>query len=801
MQTFREPVSEAWAAESPFIADPPRIPSKGNGAAQAFGPVMEVETPFLAQYVSEGAGAPNPQAEAFATLFNELYDREFDEAVTDLVNEASALADEKFFFEGGTAQQLKIEADRGLREYFAPLERESQAMLDRLAVGLSEVDLRTLTEAERDALMDRHAPAAGSLPPAFENFLGKLLKKAKAVVGKVKSVLPHNLVLNKLKGLVKPLIERVLKMALDKLPASIRPIASQLAKKFLKVGGAQEDVQEAASVAAAEPAEIQRELDTLLTGYLLQGEDFERQGHIEEFLSATESSSDALASLEHGRDQFVQRIAAMQEGEDPSPAVQQFLPAILPALKVGINVVGRPKVVNFLAGLVAKLISKYVGQQPAVALSRAMVDTGLRMMSLEAAVDEPKQAAYAIASTVEETVNHLVRAPAEAWEDEALLEAYAREAFEKAAVANFPDPVIRPELHEAAAAPGTWVLMPLNGSRKRYKKYTQMFDVSITPQLAEAVLSFGGTTLKAILRDQLGVSPAANVTARVHLYEAIAGTTLSLIALHEKRVPGLGHVRPSAWSQIHPLTAEAAGLLLKEPGLGRKVAPRFLADRNLIDVGQRFYYLETKQQPIRLRPGTRADNQPASTTQTSVLIDIPKRQIRLFLYYSEADAQNLATSLKKRLHISSLANAMRAGLDIRLTTVLSGDPNPNIKIVHEAVAADRLLPAAGARVLRFIGEELGKLLLRWVVEVVMRELQDRYDAFAANFAKAAADGADGVTITLTFQNATLLDKMRQWLSSGIVGKIGTVIEIGISPLRGLAPGTVSIDVKPGFVRW
>ena len=80
--------------------------------------------------------------------------------------------------------------------------------------------------------------------------------------------------------------------------------------------------------------------------------------------------------------------------------------------------------------------------------------------------------------------------------------------------------------------------MPLGRRRKYYKKYTQVFDVEITPQIADALKTFGGTTLSAFLKDQLGVTPP--VRARVHLYQAIPGTTLRRIAQLEQGVPGLG---------------------------------------------------------------------------------------------------------------------------------------------------------------------------------------------------------------------------------------------------------------------
>src|SRR5262249_21139550 len=147
---------------------------------------------------------------------------------------------------------------------------------------------------------------------------------------------------------------------------------------------------------------------------------------------------------------------------------------------------------------------------------------------------------------------------------------------------------ILPALHEAPVH-ATWVAMPRRGARKYYKRYTHVFDVEITPQMADAITTFGGTKLSAFLKDQLSVTPP--VRARVHLYQAIAGTTLRRIAHLEHGVPGLGK-RPHAARQLHPLTVQAAGTLLQHPKLGRDVAGAFRSARHTVAVGQRFYYLE-----------------------------------------------------------------------------------------------------------------------------------------------------------------------------------------------------------------
>ena len=215
------------------------------------------------------------------------------------------------------------------------------------------------------------------------------------------------------------------------------------------------------------------------------------------------------------------------------------------------------------------------------------------------------------------------------FEEPALLEAAVTDAFHAAAAENFPPQVLVPELHEASV-PATWVAMPRGRRRKHYKKYTRVFDVEITPQVAESMATFGGARLAAVLKDQLGVVPP--VRARVHLYQAIAGTTLRRIAALERTVPGLG--KGAGAAQLHPLTVEAAGTLLQQPKLGRNVPGTYVSSRGAVAVGQRFYYLEIAgARPITVATGAGA---PAvrRTSDVNVTLDFPKDEFRVFVYFS-----------------------------------------------------------------------------------------------------------------------------------------------------------------------
>ena len=54
-------------------------------------------SPFVSVYEMEnGEGRVDPESEEFVQFLNELYDEEFDEAVFELINEASGLYDDNF---------------------------------------------------------------------------------------------------------------------------------------------------------------------------------------------------------------------------------------------------------------------------------------------------------------------------------------------------------------------------------------------------------------------------------------------------------------------------------------------------------------------------------------------------------------------------------------------------------------------------------------------------------------------------------------------------------------------------------
>lgn len=776
--------SIAWDPETPFLNEPTTVGTmKSAPGARHSLPRSVIESPFSAEYIGQDA-QPGPHAETFATLMAEFQDEAFAEALEDLVDDAAASLESEFNAESVDTVRDRSMMERRLGAYLAPLAETTERMLDRMTAELGEKDLGGLSEPELEALLDGFAPPDANLAPPFEGFLKGVFNKAKRAVKSAVNVakkvasavaLPHLLILNRLKGLVRPLLDRVLRFAIDKLPVSLRPLATQLAQRFLggkrTLEAEQTEDSEANSdslmeASAADPRALEEEFDARLAGYLLapdQQEDLEGEANA---LHASDLTITPMQMLEQARRDFTDGVVRLQEGEDPAPLVEQFVPAILAALRIGIKIVGRPRVVKFLADLVAKLISRYVGQQQAPALSRALVDVGLRTVSLEATGEEP--AAHTLAATVEDTVNRLVQsAPAAAWQSEALLEAYVQEAFQEAASAHFPDPLIREEFHEAAEVSSAWAPLPAKTARKRYKKYGRTIEISITPQIAKAVKTFGGITLGDFLRDRLGVDGARPIRARVHLYEAIPGTRLSLIALHERDVAGLGTSERRAWSLFHPLTPETAGLLLNEPGLGRPVTAQFLARRRVTAVGQRFFYLEIPGARARLvtklsgRP-----SRPARSTQARVAFDFIKRELRIVLYYSEAGAQDIVKQLRQKLPPPVLLKTLRARYDQQLRQILSSASTRAVRVIHEAAPTDELQGSLLSSVLRVAGRPLSDVLITWTLEALKRELESRYDRFVAEFERAAQADEDGVSIRIVLEVPVLFERLRHVLSQG-----------------------------------
>lgn len=826
-----------YQLESPFLDryEPEKAEEGGSVPAAESSIWQELESPFVSHLEMETHEGEDPQAKLYAQLLSELQDEEFGEAINNLVQEAAAVYEGQLSQNFGDSEVQRAAAEDAVREYLEPLVQETEALLETIGQAFSGHDISTMSEDELDEFFDQFEPTRSDLSPAFEDFLKGVKNKSKKSGKGISSLFKKglkiataigtggmSLVLGKLKKFARPLLMRVLKTSVGKLPPKLRPAATGLAKKFASAGegeAAYEYESTQTETTGSEFEDIQKEFDVQVVNSLVADSLEESEAAVTEYQGGPEEVGvNEYDVLQESRAKFAEQISRAQDAEDVKPALEEFIPAILAALRIGIRIIGRPRVVNFLSGLVAKLIGRFVGKDLAQTLSRAIVDAGLRIMSMETSEQtETRVGGNAIAATVEETIERIAALPETVFEDFELLEAYTLEAFEQAAASNFPPEMIKPELREAATN-GTWVLMPVNGKRKFYKKYTVIFEKTVTPQVAANIKTFDGQSLMTVLRDLFNLDPTKDIKAKIHLYEAIPGTWLSRISLFEKNVPGMGSAAAGAWSQIHPLTPEAAAALLGEPGLGREVPARFLQDRNLIQVGQRFYYLEIEGARPILSPMLK----PRRSSRVLVRVDCPKNQIRVALFLGERDAQGVSAKLRQNSPWSAVARAFTSLLSsIRRNFSL----RRNVRIIHEAVTMEDyaglvgvaarglsglsgLASSVGGAVGRAFGRVAGSAgrgtgagvlpqaltsviadkLMEWCLKKIGEYLKER----KTEFIKATENPADGVTILITFANPGLLPLVCRAMRGEPISLLPSLIPRGL-------PGAL-VRIYPGFRR-
>lgn len=765
-----------------FAADELKVAEEQEWSSAGY----EIDSPFQSVYeLEKQEGMVSAEAEEFASFISELYDREFDEVVYQLVNEAADLYETRFEgeFPIGVAQQK--EARHMLEEHFAPLVTEIETLLESVAEDIEPRDLDTMSEAEIDVLFEQYKPIR-ELSPNFERLWGWIKKKAKKALkkgvnwakkkakGLAKKLL--RAALKKLKKYIKPWINKIIGFAINKLPKKYRPLARKLAQRL----GIKKEIEEGEPVEQDEEmtgdvTQFQQEFDFLFANLLFAGDESEQEIILAEVRTESESqlaAEDLLGRLDEAREQFVDGLGRLKEDEDAAPLLENFIPAVLPLVKLGIKFYGRPKLVKFLAKYVAKLIKRFIGPKYTGPLSRAIVDAGLRLIHLETEPeDEMHAAGEAVAATVEETVRRVAELPEYFFDNEELLEGFLLETFESAAAANLP-PVLpekvyheRPELRETTRLKGTWLWRP-GGRKKRkyYKKFTRKLEVEIDPHLAQEVRTWGGVSLATFLQDRFGMPPGNKIKAHIHLYEAIPGTWLSRISKYEKGVAGLGTAARTAWSQFHPLTPGTAAMLFRQPGLGRSVSPKYLAHPFNICVGQRFYFLEIPGASVPMMTVDSGAYNNHRCCSGHLTLDFPGDRIQVFIFLGESEAQKIAVKLRQQLPSGMVIPLLRSVVAAGLGTAFTVGMYHQVKIVYGGAVLSRSPAEALKKIPPVILEDLVKKLTEWIERSLDKHLGQQAQGFIA----ATQDPALGLTIALRFDNPPGLSLLRRFLAGEAV---------------------------------
>ncbi len=463
--------------------------------------------------------------------------------------------------------------DRELESWFESLAGEADRLLEHLEAEFGSRTPESLAEGELEAAGEAYFAEHATEHPATEQFLGGLIKKAaklakgvhsivKRGVSAIGNLLPMGKLFGALRRLVNPLLQRVLRTAINKLPVSLREPASLLAKKLL---GELESPSEA-EVAAAE-------FDGRLAEAVLAPNEAEADHVLREMEAEAEAPLDrydAAGELDRARARLVDQLMDGSAGEAPTAEVEQFIPVVMaamPLIRLGLKFVGRDKVVAFLGDRLADLVKDHIGLDMARKLGRPLADVGLRLLSLEAeSGEDARLGAEALVATMEDTIREVASLPSEALAEPLRLEAEVQAAFNEAAARHIPAEALRSDLpdHEAQEA-GVWVYMPRRARPAyRYKKYSRVFRVPITRPFARAiVLSDGGTLEHRLLDAGARVWP---LEAEVHLYETMPGGQLGHLAAFEAEAEGPGEAGLAA-DEFEQLTPQIAAALTGSPGL------------------------------------------------------------------------------------------------------------------------------------------------------------------------------------------------------------------------------------------
>jgi hypothetical protein len=772
-------VEEAFG-ETPFVD--PTAREQEEPVHEAFSEALAENFTFTSPFLpgeSTGAGeseAGAPEVAAFSEMTAELKDSLFREALEQLADEAMEAHSAQLAGEYGDHETRNQNAERILSEHFEPVAAESEAMLDRFFERLETYEAESLTDSEIERISNEVLPAT-FVSPASEQFLGGLLRKAgklvsgavnlakKGVTGAVKLAgkglaaigkLALGPLLAPLKLLGKFLLKHVVKFALGQLPPTLRPLAQKVSDKLLQAIGethegeieGHEQTEAEAISAAPDAAHLEAEFDVHVAQLMLTSDEAELD-HLVSSYGESEGYSSPLHELDNARTQFVKQIATLQPGENPQPMMEQFLPAaVWPAAKAAITILGRPKLVSFIAGMLSKLVKPLIGEQVAGLLSPAIADAGLRIFGLEAAAPEPRMVgAEALAATIEETVNSVSELPSHVLENETLLSDAVREAFENAASSYFPNSVIKPELHESRERHGMWTRMPTRSGRKRYAKYSDSLPVEIPTRLAGTINTFGSATLHDHLRDHHGQQDGRPYRGKVTLYQALPGARASTIA----RAEGF----PA--SQLHPLTPHAAGALLgQNAGLGSRHTPsQYLDSREKLHVNQRLYRIE----PADGRHHHHHHHHRHHHSE--LLVNLQRGEIRLWLYLGEPLCQRVSADLAKANNAAAAFGHIKPLLlrtieALKMSVVHHHLPR-RIHIVADKPNLDHKTPPWFGQVAPHLAAKIGE----WAKIQLAQYLRNSGDEFR----RACASEHDGVTLRITMTRIPGIEGLRQ-LSQG-----------------------------------
>ena len=309
--------------------------------------LTEEDNPFKSTFdIPESVSSVTPDREAYTELLAELNDPEFETALYNLAAEAEDTYSSKISDETAMGNSFIPYAAQQINQYLEPLAMESERMIDRVREHFSGNDFTDQNEAAVEQFFNQLLTENREFTPAQEQFFGSLFKKVKSVVKSginlakkgiraVGKLLPINVILSKLKKLIRPLLERVLKFAINKLPKNFRPYAQTLAKKMLNLETSSvNQADQNYNATSADLESVQFELDNNIANLVFSSDENESENYIQDYITSPESFERELSyetgglnipDIETARQKFINELKNLNEGESPLPAIENFL--------------------------------------------------------------------------------------------------------------------------------------------------------------------------------------------------------------------------------------------------------------------------------------------------------------------------------------------------------------------------------------------------------------------------------------------------------------------------------------------
>jgi hypothetical protein len=802
--------TEAFEADSPSSYETSSDIFKENLFKEDYYQISEDENQATAMMPDDMMLERQFETDTELALFSsETHEPEFSDFLADLASEAEE-SFINFTTNTGYGTQLEevLEQPNFESKFDQFFESQYGSLVENINTGIDRLSNHIDQNLHSDMTLEQAQAALESFQVAVEpeQFLGlgNVLKKVKNVASNVikkgidiaKKVAtgPLKAILAKIKPLIRPMLKQLLKKGMGLLPEKYRDLAQKALGSLgldgeLQGEASAEDVLRLEVIGSYETeaeghdilhegldAEVEGEsIDNELYGINEVEREFDRQvlsiaeaemyGMANEDLTYETSEYGELTSIEseivslnRARDEFISGLTS--GSADIGKLTQDFVPAVLPALKLGVRLVGRPKVVDFIADLVSRLLQGVVEKNLASPLSKALVDVGLRMVNLE--VPEPMEREQYLASTatniVTETVDRVSRLPVSILEGEdEVLQSFIQDSLLRSTANNVPPVLLNEDFVADRDLPADVSWIPRNGGK--YKVLSKKFAITLDPSVAARLRTWRkAETLLDLLRNFQKWDGKTPVQAIVHVFEGTPATRRSMIAKDYLGGFGRREIR-----QIIPLGKSAATRLLKEPKLA---TPR--PSRGSM-AGRRFYLVQiSKGTSTGIMQGS--PTEAASSKGTSATNDINIKLIS-------------PDKLEVKVYLNGITTQRIKGIGETRVAVELYKEIESLVLPTGSKKVGELMSALN--VPKAVAKEIVSLLVGWVVKNVKTNLA----SIVAKFSQITEKPEQGVTIIIN------VELPADFASS--LAKL-TVVTLGgfISKLLAVAP-TVKIDMTPG----